>query len=216
MERNRRDAEATREALLDGAEQLFAERGFDGTSLQALSDLTGVNKAMVSYYFGGKEGLYRAVLRRVLAAFRQPLRELREGTGSACVRLRALVEIIARISAQRPSLPRILLREHLAGGARITDEVFDDLGQALRTTEHLLAEGRATGEFVEVDAHSLHLSLVGGLAYFLVSLSFREGAEARLSSPSVDAFVRHTQDLFVRALRPSDRDTEATKIGDLR
>lgn len=54
----------TRERLLDAAESLFGERGFKGTSLRAITDRAGANVASVSYHFGSKLELLRAVLLR--------------------------------------------------------------------------------------------------------------------------------------------------------
>jgi AcrR family transcriptional regulator len=51
-------------ALLDAAEKLFAEKGFDGATIQDLAKAADVNVSLVSYYFGGKEGLYAGVIHR--------------------------------------------------------------------------------------------------------------------------------------------------------
>ncbi|GGV00708.1 hypothetical protein GCM10010182_17520 [Actinomadura cremea] len=59
--------------LLDTATRLFAELGYDGTSLQLIADAAGVDVAAVSEYGDGKAGLYRAVMRHVLAAERERL-----------------------------------------------------------------------------------------------------------------------------------------------
>jgi AcrR family transcriptional regulator len=59
--RRPRDASATREALLCAARTLFAERGYDRTTLRQVADGAGVDAALVARYFGGKEGLYLAV-----------------------------------------------------------------------------------------------------------------------------------------------------------
>ena len=56
----------TRTQLLDTAERLFAERGFRGTSIRAITDLAGVNLAAVGYHFGSKAELLAAVVRRVI------------------------------------------------------------------------------------------------------------------------------------------------------
>lgn len=58
------DAERTREAILSAAEALFAERGFDGTSVDAIAGLAGYNKSLLFQYFGDKVGLYSQVLKR--------------------------------------------------------------------------------------------------------------------------------------------------------
>jgi AcrR family transcriptional regulator len=51
-----------REHILTSAEKLFAEKGFDGTSVRDIAQLAGVNLAMISYYFGSKEKLLEALI----------------------------------------------------------------------------------------------------------------------------------------------------------
>lgn len=53
-----------RDAILDHAEQLFAERGFAGTKVRDIATAAQVNQALVSYYFGGKQALFDAVFLR--------------------------------------------------------------------------------------------------------------------------------------------------------
>lgn len=60
------NAGLVRERLLDTAERLFSERGFEGTSIRRLASSAGCNIAAVNYYFGGKEKLYEEVFRRHL------------------------------------------------------------------------------------------------------------------------------------------------------
>jgi len=60
------NGEPVRERLLDAAEELFSERGFEGTSVRRLASAAGCNVASVNYYFGGKEKLYEEVFRRHL------------------------------------------------------------------------------------------------------------------------------------------------------
>jgi AcrR family transcriptional regulator len=56
----------TRTQILDAAERLFAERGFRGTSVRAITDLAGANLAAVGYHFGSKAELLATVVRRVV------------------------------------------------------------------------------------------------------------------------------------------------------
>jgi len=55
----------TRTRILDAAERLFAERGFRGTSVRAITDLAGANLAAVGYHFDSKAELLPAIIRRV-------------------------------------------------------------------------------------------------------------------------------------------------------
>ena len=58
-----RPSEVTRDRIMKAAERLFAERGYDGTSIRAIVAKARVNQAAINYHFDGKDGLYREVLR---------------------------------------------------------------------------------------------------------------------------------------------------------
>ncbi|MBW0117504.1 TetR/AcrR family transcriptional regulator [Pseudonocardia abyssalis] len=63
-----RDSAATRAALLAAARELFAERGYDGTTVRGVADRAGVNQALLFRYFGNKEALFaEAVSEQALA-----------------------------------------------------------------------------------------------------------------------------------------------------
>ncbi len=66
----------TRQRILDAAEALFTEHGFDATTLRQITGAAGVNLAAVNYHFGSKEELVREVFRRRLTWLNQ--RRLRE------------------------------------------------------------------------------------------------------------------------------------------
>ncbi len=62
----RADGEASRERLVEAARRLFALRGFDGVSIREIAQAARVNLAAIAYHYGGKKGLYRAVLQRLI------------------------------------------------------------------------------------------------------------------------------------------------------
>lgn len=57
----------TRDRILDAAEKLFADNGFSGTSLRAITGAAGANVAAVHYHFGSRDALLRAVFHRIVA-----------------------------------------------------------------------------------------------------------------------------------------------------
>jgi len=67
---NAESAGSVKDRLLNVAEELFAERGFNSTSVRDLASEAGCNIASVNYYFGGKEKLYIEVWRRHLHVLR--------------------------------------------------------------------------------------------------------------------------------------------------
>jgi len=60
------DAERSRRLLLDAALEEFSAKGYAGARVQDIADRAGVNKQLINYYFGGKEGLYCELHRRWL------------------------------------------------------------------------------------------------------------------------------------------------------
>jgi TetR/AcrR family transcriptional regulator len=63
-EQRQRDAERTRQALIDAALAEFAAKGRQGARVSEIAARAGVNKQLISYYFGGKEGLYNEINKR--------------------------------------------------------------------------------------------------------------------------------------------------------
>jgi TetR/AcrR family transcriptional regulator len=63
-----RDPARTKQALLDAALAEFSEKGLAGARVADIAERAGVNKQLISYYFGGKRGLYDALVERWLGA----------------------------------------------------------------------------------------------------------------------------------------------------
>lgn len=63
-DQRKRDPERTRERILEAALIEFSEHGLAGARTSAIAARAGVNQQLISYYFDGKEGLYRALQRR--------------------------------------------------------------------------------------------------------------------------------------------------------
>ena len=93
-----RSAAATKERILDSAEALFMEHGFEGTSLRVITTAADVNLASAHYHFGSKEDLFEAVLRRRLDPMNQErvrlLDEYERATGSDPVRCERILEAL--------------------------------------------------------------------------------------------------------------------------
>jgi AcrR family transcriptional regulator len=64
-----RPADSTRESLIEAAVAVFSAKGFEGGSVREITRAAGANQAAINYHFGGKEGLYREVLKASVEAF---------------------------------------------------------------------------------------------------------------------------------------------------
>jgi AcrR family transcriptional regulator len=70
MEKEKTDK---KDHILDVAERVFAEQGYDGASTRMISGEAGVNMAMLNYYFGSKEGVFLAIFDRRITTFQAVL-----------------------------------------------------------------------------------------------------------------------------------------------
>jgi AcrR family transcriptional regulator len=98
-----RDAERSRQQLLDAAVVEFGAHGFSGARVNEIAQRAGVNKQLISYYFGGKEGLYRAVADRWRAS--EPTITADADT------LGKVVGAYAQAAMAQPDMLRLLVRE---------------------------------------------------------------------------------------------------------
>jgi TetR/AcrR family transcriptional regulator len=214
--RRRRDPEATREALLLAGTQLFAERGYDGAALSAIADKAGINKAMVSYHFGGKRKLYAAIVTATLGDIVARAEKLPASNRPAPELLRKLIALVAETATRRnPHFPAMMLREALAGGEHLAAETIAYPLRIADVVRRIVERGVREGSFRQVDPLLTHLSLVGGLLFFFATKGLRERlfAEGRIRAKAPDApgYVKHMQDLVVNGLaaRSARRDRAA-------
>jgi AcrR family transcriptional regulator len=105
-----RPSDLTRERIIKAAERLFAERGYDGTSVRAIVAKARVNQAAINYHFDGKDGLYREVLRAAFRALTERQLDHAEAL-KAMSREDALAEFIRR--QLWPLMARDELSRHL-------------------------------------------------------------------------------------------------------
>lgn len=115
----RRDADRSRAAILDAAEELFAADGFDAVTLAQIGARAGVSRGTPGYFFGTKEALYRVVVERAAAtlrAFAETLRT-RDGFGSRSrdTVMAETVDAFLELLLARRSVVRIIDRESGAG-----------------------------------------------------------------------------------------------------
>jgi len=200
-----RDADRSREAILDAAEALFAERGYEGASLQEIGRAAGVSRGTPGYFFGSKERLYQAVLERAFAAelefVGQAQARAAEAGGGPEAELASVVGSFLEFLAERPAFVRLVEREALAGGRLLnaTPVHAAALEGGLATARDLIGRGASR----PVDPAHLLLDVLA-LCWFPIAHAetFARGLGLDPADPAfVAARTRHVVDLLLRGLR---------------
>jgi AcrR family transcriptional regulator len=181
---------------LELAVSAFAVKGFEGTRMEDVAEVTGIPKATLYYHFQGKEQILSWLLASLLRDVAGAVTREIAGPGSALQRLEAIVRAQLGVMAARPHACRVLLAD-ISRAGRIP-EIAAAIGDAfLFPVAQLLAEGRADGSIdpgVDDEATS-------ALIYGAVTVT---GLHYLVAHESLDA--RHVGDLVVglleRGLRP--------------
>jgi TetR/AcrR family transcriptional regulator len=154
-ESGRRRGETTREAILEAAEIVFAEHGFDGARVDTIANVSGYDKKLIFHYFGDKLGLYAQVLKRIdgqwseLQAHLLGLLFEDETLASDAHRLRAFLKTALGAFfdylVEHPRVMRISLWEHAEGWQTYAKIASQFAPAALAQVEALFSQARRAG-----------------------------------------------------------------------
>lgn len=106
MTKQIRNPAVTREAILKAAQEMFTLKGYDGASLSDIARLAAINKSLIHHYFGSKEELHIAVLRRSFPSYAGRLAEYLRQAESAEDRISAGFTAYFRFLAETPGYVR--------------------------------------------------------------------------------------------------------------
>lgn len=154
--------------ILEAAEQLFAEHGFDGVTMHAIAERSGVSKANIFHHFGSKEGLYMAVIRTACHKAEPLLQELVQNSGSLSERLAHFTEAHLAHLLEHQGTVRLMLRELLEGDSCREQMLAEQaVGENFSRFIQILSEGRERGELRgDIDPAAAATLLVGANVFF--------------------------------------------------
>lgn len=150
-----------KQEILDVATRLFAERGYEGTSMNDVAERVGMRKASLFYHFATKDALYEAVLDRLVASIGAALGAAYAGEGSFAARLEQSADVVTATLGAHPFAARLLLRETMDWGPVIRGKLRDGILGVLEAGAAFLRAGQEAGEFVDGDAKQLVLTALG-------------------------------------------------------
>jgi len=125
----------TRDRLIDVAAELFADRGLERTTVREICAAAGANVAAVNYYFGGKDGLYHAVVQTAIRVMRET-NDLSIGAGRGTppeAQLRAYIRVF---------LSRLQGRDRLSWIHKLMAREVAEPGEAMRIVMREVLEPR--------------------------------------------------------------------------
>ena len=111
---NNQATASSADKILQAATMLFAQDNFSAVSIKQIAAASGVNSALISYYFGGKKNLYQEVLYTEADKFLKLQDKIRARMESPLRRLRSYVDTIAEMQMEHPYNMHLIYRELLS------------------------------------------------------------------------------------------------------
>jgi len=103
------EAPRTHDRILKKALELFSERGYDATSVREICEAAGITKPTLYYFYGSKEGVYRAIVEGALERFRRDLVLALGSEGPLRDRLVRMARSYVEATLQAPDLARFVM-----------------------------------------------------------------------------------------------------------
>ena len=155
------DPEGTRRNIVEVATREFAQKGYGGARVDAIAERTRTSKRMIYYYFGGKEGLYLAVLEEAYSSIRRTEATLDLERLPPEEALATLVAFTFDYQNAHPEFVRLVMNENILDGVHMArSKTIGRLNNAVIDVLHdLLARGRRAGVFRrDLDALEVHMT----------------------------------------------------------
>jgi TetR/AcrR family transcriptional regulator len=200
-----------RERLLAAARELFLRYGYRAVSSRQIGAAAGVNFALIRYYFGGKPGLYREILKSILPPDVERLSAAvwmgdYLQAGETEVRLADILSHITRVWAANPWIAGFVLREVLSPGGPMRAMFLREFPERLAPlVERAVRSEMARGAIrSDLDPRLLVLSVVSLAIFPFITLPVTSRVfGVRNDEEFVTRFLGHTQALLSSGIAPA-------------
>lgn len=157
----------TAQLILSEARQLFAERGFDGVSVNDIAKAAGISKANIFHHFGNKESLYMEVLNASLSEFHALAEHLQPQRAPIRQRMQHFLQAHSAHMQEYPQSAQVVLRELLEDHSEVTQQLAEQTTNAqFRQLLALLQEGQQAGEIrADVNLTALMIMMIGSVVF---------------------------------------------------
>ncbi len=205
------NAESKRDYLLDVAENRFADQGFEAVTTRQLAAEAGVNIAMIAYYFGSKEKLFEAVIKRKLPFLQQGLIALQSNPDlSPWEQMSHTIDLyVERILEQKVFCQLILREMSLNQRATHTNLIVEIVMKNKEIIHDFIQKGIEKGFFRQVDVSMTCATLIGTVFHFVKYSAHQkllfgcETIDAQMEEADRTRIKLHLKDMFRHHLMPS-------------
>lgn len=157
--------------IISHAMQLFADKGFEATSIRDLAKAADVNVAMVNYYFGTKEKLMEAIIEEKAAYMKDRIEELNANTSiSEIDKVNILIEDYVNRIVSNPNFHKLLYKELMGSNRENLNQLLTNtFARNTKNFAKIIENGIKKKVFKKVDATLTVASIVGSITQIMMS-----------------------------------------------
>src|SRR5258706_5136228 len=200
----------TRERLIEAASCLFSDQGYAATGTRAIAARAACNVALISHYFGSKEGLLREVIVRGISTAGDELRSLLAARLPAEERLDRLIDYMIDHFHRCSQGLQILMSQLSQAQSPLFAAIQPKIGENVDPFSSILEEARAEGCLGDVEPRTAAVLLMGMLQYYFATYAVSSTLIGPRSPETMAELKRHIALIFVHGAIRSPVNGAAT------
>jgi TetR/AcrR family transcriptional regulator len=195
----------TETLILDAARKVFLENGFDGTTMQKISDEAGINKALLHYYFRSKDRLFEAVFIEAFSRMIPNLLKIFASEAEFIDKIRGFVETYITALQQYPQIPLFILHDLHRNPGRII-ELIHSTGMNPEFVINIIRQEIKKGKIIDIDPSQLMVNMLAMCIFPFAARPMIQGFVFKNDAKVFEEFLekRKTEvaDFIINAITP--------------
>ena len=202
---------STEQKIKDAARAVFIAKGFSGCSTREIAKASGMNVALVNYYFRSKSQLFQLIFNAAMEDFTNTMVEVFSCDFTLQEKMRILIEKEYEFLSQHPELPSFIIQE-TNRESNIAHDNFSFFQKISNTgIFQQCVEAQQRGEMREIDIFNLTLLILSNCHYPFMSRNMLKGM-LKLDDyqliPSIEVHKKHVSNLLIAYLFPKNSNNE--------
>ena len=195
----------TESLILDAARKVFLENGFDGTTMQKISDEAGINKALLHYYFRSKDRLFEAVFIEAFSRMIPNLMKIFASEAEFTDKIKGFIDTYITALQQYPQIPLFILHELHRNPDRII-ELIHSTGMNPDFVINIIRQEIKNGKIAAIDPYQLMVNMLAMCIFPFAARPMIQGFVFKNDEKAFELFLekRKTEvaNFIIKAITP--------------
>ncbi|MEI6022071.1 MAG: TetR/AcrR family transcriptional regulator [Bacteroidota bacterium] len=157
---------STEQKILDAAEEVFHEKGYDGARMQEIADKATINKGLLHYYFKSKDLLFDAIFNLALRRMISNLQEILEMDNSLEEKIELIIDAYMNLLSRNSALPRFVINELNKDPDKfIAKHLNQNLKNVFTKFNDCVKKEIAKGKIKAIDSRQLFMNIISMIIF---------------------------------------------------